>query len=402
MKRILIFSLTYFPYVGGAEVAMKEITDRLDPNEYQFDMITLRFDSALPRVERVGNITVHRIGFTVANAKVSDRALPFALKMAKALFPFTAFFTALRLHAEQRYDMTWALMANQAAFAALFFKWTHPKTPYYLELQDGRALVEMATRRPLLALIWPLYKQIYLKADLVKAISNFIAKEMRMLGYTKRIEVIPNAVDVAKFSERISEERAMELKVRFNKHMGDVFLFTASRLVLSRGVEDIIRALPHLPANVKLLVAGSGEDHAALERIAEESGVSDRVIWAGHIGHETLPALYQISDIFVRPSIIEGFGNSFVEAFAAGIPVVATPVGGIPDFLTDGETGVFCAVQDPASIARAVERYMQNPVLVKHVVDSAKKLVAEKYDWSVIAKAMKERVFEALLIHHVR
>ncbi len=376
---------------------MKEITDRLDPHEYAFDMITLRFDSALPRVERVGNITVHRIGSTVADAKVSDRRLPFALKIAKALFPFTAFVKALRLHAAQHYDMTWALMANQSAFAALFFKWTHPKTPYFLELQDGRALSEMVTRRPLLALVWPLYTRVYTSANRIKAISHFIAREVRAIGYKKHIEVIPNAVDVTKFSQKISDERATELKVRFHKDLGDVFLFTASRLVLSRGVEDIIRALPLLPENVKLLVAGSGEDESALKDIAEEAGVTKRVIWAGHIGHDTLPALYQISDIFVRPSIIEGFGNSFVEAFAAGVPVVATPVGGIPDFLTDGETGVFCKVRDPESIARAVERYMQNPVLVKQVVDNARKLVAEKYDWSVVARDLKQRIFAPLL-----
>ena len=54
MKRVLIFSLTYHPFIGGAEVALKEITDRLDPSEFEFDMITLRFDSNLPRVEKMG------------------------------------------------------------------------------------------------------------------------------------------------------------------------------------------------------------------------------------------------------------------------------------------------------------------------------------------------------------
>lgn len=397
MKRVLIFSLTYFPYVGGAEIAMKEITDRLSPDEYAFDLITLRFDSALPALEKVGNITVHRIGFAVRNAKVSDRHLAWQLRLAKILFPFSAFFKALSLDNKNVYDMTWALMANGAGFAALFFKWTHPKTPYFLELQDGRAMSEMTTRRPFLRIIWPLYQRIYLKADKIKAISNFIAKEVRTLGYKKEIAVIPNAVDVAKFSAPITYERRNELEARFGKKMGDVFLFTASRLVLSRGVEDCIRALTFLPSNVKLLIAGSGDDQEKLEEIAHEADVAERVIFAGHIGHDTLPALYQISDIFVRPSIIEGFGNAFVEAFAAGIPVVATPVGGIPDFLTDGETGLFCEVRNPESIARAVEKYMSNALLRAQVVENAKRLVAEKYDWSVIADDMIAKVFHPLL-----
>ena len=120
VKRVLIFSLTYHPYIGGAEVAVKEITDRIDPNEYQFDMITLRFNSKLPEVERIGNVTVYRIGATAEDPKISDRNLPSSLKRAKLLFPLTSFWKALALHRTNPYDMTWAMMANYAAFGALF------------------------------------------------------------------------------------------------------------------------------------------------------------------------------------------------------------------------------------------------------------------------------------------
>ncbi|MBV9159680.1 MAG: glycosyltransferase family 4 protein [Candidatus Kaiserbacteria bacterium] len=403
MKRVLIFSLTYFPYVGGAEVAIKEITDRLDPQEYSFDMVTLRFDKALPKVEKIGNVTVYRIGPSIANAKVSDRALPLRLRFAKMLFPLSGFFKAWRLDLRNVYDLSWAMMANQAGFAALLFAWTHRKTPYLLELQDGRPFAELKDRRAALRLFWPLYKRVYLRANMIKAISNFIASEARSLGYQKPVEVIPNAVDVAQFSMPVAQDKLIELKQRLGKKMGDVFLFTASRLVLSRGVEDVIRALALLPENVKLLIAGSGEDETKLQRIAHDANVAERVIFAGHIGREELPAFYQVSDIFVRPSIIEGFGISFVEAFAAGIPVIATPVGGIPDFLfdpvknTDKEpTGLFCNVHDSESIARAVTRYMNDPALVARMVSNAKKLVAEKYDWNIVAANMRTRIFEPL------
>jgi glycosyltransferase involved in cell wall biosynthesis len=403
MKRVLIFSLTYHPFVGGAEVAIKEITDRLDPSEYEFDMMTLRFDSGLPAIEKKGNVTVYRLGPSVAGAKVSDRAMPLLLKCAKLLFPFIAVGKALKLHRARRYDMVWAMLANQAAFAALFFKYLHSEVPYFLELQDGRALSDMTKRRPILMPLWWLYKRLYTKADAIKAISQFIAKEVHSLGSTAKVEVVPNAVDVTKFSKRPSEDELVALKERLGKKMGDVFLFTASRLVLSRGVEDTIRALAHLPENVKLLIAGTGEDRDSLEEIALESSVQGRVIFLGHIDHDALPQYYAVSDIFVRPSIIEGFGNAFVEAFAAGIPVVATPVGGIPDFLTDPDaspdfepTGLFCRVRDPESVARAVTRYMEDPALAARVTRNARALAAEKYDWSVVAQAMKSRVFVPL------
>lgn len=402
MKRILIFSLTYHPYIGGAEVAIKEITDRLSPEEYEFHMVTLRFDRALPKVEKVGNILVHRIGFTSDSPRVSDRSMPLRLKLAKMLFPFTAFWKAFRLDQTYVHDAVWAMMANQAGFAALFFKYMHRKTPYLLELQDGRAFAEMTKRRRILLPLWWLYTRIYKKADRIKAISRFIEREVRAIDYTGDVVVIPNAVDTAQFSRTIAPDELAALKAKYGKKMGDVFLFTASRLVLSRGVEDTIRALRFLPEHVKLLVAGSGEDAEKLEAIAREIGAG-RVIFAGHIPHELLPALYKMCDVFVRPSIIEGFGNAFVEAFAAGIPVVATPVGGIPDFLFDPEqnpdvepTGIFCKVSDPTSVAHAVERYMADPVLTSRIVKNAKALAIEKYDWNIIAGAMRERFFAPL------
>ncbi|MBM3272680.1 glycosyltransferase family 4 protein [Candidatus Kaiserbacteria bacterium] len=393
MKRVLIFSLTYHPYVGGAEVALKEVTDRIDPAAYQFDMITLRFDKNLSAVEKLGNVTVHRIGFTADAPKISDRRMPLPCKIAKILFPLTSFLKAVSLHQRNHYDAIWAMMANYAAFGALAFKATHPRVPYLLELQDGNSLAQVKERQPVLRTLWLLYRQLYLRADRIKAISSFIEKLTREIGYTGPVSVIPNAVDTSRFAVAVPEEEKQALKARYQKSIGDIFLFTASRLVLSRGVEDVIRALPHLPLEVKFLVAGDGQDREKLEAIAKEAGVEGRVIFAGHVDHTQLPGLLQISDIFVRPSIIEGFGNAFVEAFAAGIPVVATPVGGIPDFLFDPETnpdreptGVFCKVQDPESVAVAVRRYLDDPALVARVVRNARTLALEQYDWKLIAK----------------
>lgn len=378
---------------------MKEITDRLDPSEFQFDMITLRLDSNLPRREKMGNIMVHRIGFSSLGAKVSDRSMPFVCKVAKVLFPLTAFFKATMLHwKNQQGDalLVWAMMANQAGFGALFFCWLYPETKMFLELQDGRPIKEMKARRPILRAFWFLYRRIYLRADMIKCISTFIGTEVRSVGYRGPLRVIPNGVDVAYFSAAIPEKMLDELKHRFDKKSGDMFLFTASRLVLSRGVEDIIQALAELPPHVKLLIAGEGEDRKKLEHIARGLEVSDRVSFAGFAPHKDLPAYFKISDIFVRPSRIEGMGNAFIEAFAAGIPVIGTPVGGIPDFLTEGETGLFCEVENPHSIALAVKRYLAERDLRERIVGNAKQLAAERYDWSLITLDMKDKIFNTI------
>ena len=149
-----------------------------------------------------------------------------------------------------------------------------------------------------------------------------------------------------------------------------------------------------------MLIAGQGDDQSKLEKIAHDTGVTERVLFAGHVDHAELPAYYKISDIFVRPSVIAGLGNAFVEAFAAGIPVVATPVGGIPDFLFDPDvnpdfepTGIFCEVRNPESVARAVQKLMGDLVLTARIIKNARELVAQKYDWNIIAGSMKKRIF---------
>ncbi|MBP9757504.1 MAG: glycosyltransferase, partial [Candidatus Pacebacteria bacterium] len=204
VKRILIFSLTYHPFVGGAEVAIKEITDRLP--EYEFHMITLRFDKMLSPVEQVGNITVYRLGPAIMNAHVSDRNMPFTLRLAKLLFPINAAFAAFVLHREYHYSATWAMMANHAGFAGMLFKLFHPNVPHVLELQDGRAFSDMKERQPILRFIWPLYERVYRAANIIKVISHFLAGEVSKLGVSVPVPVIPNGVDVAKFSAPVREE----------------------------------------------------------------------------------------------------------------------------------------------------------------------------------------------------
>ena len=105
-RRVLIFSLAYHPVVGGAEIAVKEITDRIP--DIEFDMVTMRFDPSHPKREKLGNVTVHRID------------------SSKALFPLEAFLFARRLHDERSYDAIWSIMAARAGGAALFFKYNFP------------------------------------------------------------------------------------------------------------------------------------------------------------------------------------------------------------------------------------------------------------------------------------
>lgn len=400
MKRILIFSLAYYPdVVGGAEVAIKEITDRILAEDFVFDMVTLRYDSTLPKFEKLGSVNVYRIGITSANPSIYDLTR-FPLSINKYFFPIFAFIKALSLHKKRNYDGVWAMMANYAAFAALFFKMRYPKARFLLTLQEGDPIEYIKHR---VRFASPLFRRVFARADFIQTISHYLAGFARNMGYVGPLEVVPNAVNVDHFSQGYSPDELFALKKKLGKKEGDVFLITTSRMVAKNAVDEVIRALPLLPKEVKFLILGIGPDEAMLRKLSQEMGVLDRVHFLGQVRHEGMPKYLKVSDIFIRPSRSEGLGNSFLEAMAAGIPVIATPVGGIPDFLFDPDknpdhepTGLFANINDPASIALQVKRLISDSTLRTRLFVNGRTLVAEKYDWSLIAKAMKEKVFNGL------
>lgn len=399
-KRVLIFSTTYSPLWGGAEIAIKEITDRLSIikvtkdsplslqkatlcSEFCFDMITMRYDKSLSKFEKVGNINVYRIS------------------SSKLLFPFFAYFKALLLNRKNKYNIVWSMMAGRNAFSALFFKFTHPKIKYLLTLQEGDKLSYPKERAGFLWLfVGRLFNKIFTKADLVQVISEYLKNWALNMGYKGEIEVVPNGADIEKFKIKNEEKFLNNLKNELGINKNEKVIITTSRLVEKNAVEDIIRAITFLPSNYKLLIAGGGELFYKLRKLTDSLQLTKRVLFLGNIKHSELPKYLHISDVFVRPSLSEGMGNSFIEAMASSVPVIATKVGGIPDFLKDGETGLFCGIHDPRGIAEKVELLIKDTLLREKIINNANKMVSEKYDWNFIAKNMKEKVFDKLEINH--
>ncbi|MDE1944448.1 MAG: glycosyltransferase family 4 protein, partial [Patescibacteria group bacterium] len=249
MKKVLILSLAYFPHVGGAEVAIREITSRIAPRDIEFHLLTLRFSRRELRRERIGNVVVHRVGGGSS-------------RLSKFFFQFRAALAALRLHRRERFDLVWAVMAHSAGVPAALFKLSHPRVPYLLTLQEGDPPEAIErTMRPL----WPLFARAFTRADAVQAISTFLADWARRRGFTGRLEVIGNGVDVARFARRAPEPEVVAVRERLGKLAGDCYLVTTSRLVEKNAVDDVIRALALLPPEVSFIIYGVGPDEAKLK-----------------------------------------------------------------------------------------------------------------------------------------
>lgn len=366
-KRILIFSTSYFPLVGGAEVAVKEITDRI--SEIEFDLITARQHKNLSPVEKIGNITVYRLGIG-------------SVILDKFLVPWLGAIKALKLNREKGYQAFWCVMVTFASGAGYIANWFQKKVPIILTLQEGDSEKHLRGRwAGMIHLSWKLALN---RTNVLTAISNYLLDRGKSLGYMGTSYLIPNGVDVGKFQ---SVKHRM-----FDRE--EVRLITTSRLVEKNGVGDIIEALKFLPDNVTLEILGTGPLEENLKLKIKNLKLEDRVKFLGHIDNEKLPQYLSEADIFVRPSLSEGQGISFIEAMASGLPVIATPVGGIPDFLKDGVTGLFCEVNNPESIAKQVKRLMDDENLRNKLIDNAKKMVEEKYNWNLIARDMRSKVFE--------
>ena len=368
-KKILIFSTAYLPLIGGAEISVKEITDRLG-DEIEFDLITARIRRNFPKIERVGKVTVYRIG------------IGFEL-LDKLLVPFLGAVKAIQLNRVRNYSCFWCIMASFASGAAYIANWFQKKVPIVLTLQEGDS--EQWLRYRWFGLLDLSWRMALKRTAHLTGLSNYLLERGRRLGYRGPMTLVPNGVDVGKFSASNSQ---------FSKNSNETILITTSRLVEKNSVGDVIEALKFLPENMKLRIIGTGVLEKNLKAKTKNLKLDNRIEFLGPIDNQKLPPYLHNANIFVRPSLSEGQGISFIEAMAAEVPVVATPVGGIVDFLKDRETGLFCEVNNPKSIAEKVMEYINNPELTEKIIRNAKEMVVQQYDWDLIAKEMKAKVFD--------
>jgi glycosyltransferase involved in cell wall biosynthesis len=202
------------------------------------------------------------------------------------------------------------------------------------------------------------------------------------------VTVVPYGVDLARF-------QPIERPPRQHVVIG-----AASRLSPEKGLDDLLDAFAvvrqRFGDTVSLRIAGEGPERPQLEAQIARLGLGDSVQLLGWLEHEHLPAFLQELDVFTLPSTWEGFGVSAVEASAMQLPVVGTNVHGIPDAVRDGTTGLLVPPADPPSLAAALTRLIDDPVLRSRLGAAGREYVAEQYDWQENARQM-ERIYESMV-----
>lgn len=169
------------------------------------------------------------------------------------------------------------------------------------------------------------------------------------------------------------------------------------RLSAEKGILNLIKAYPLVLEKSKtiLMVCGEGNLTTQIKRLVKTEGISDCVKIMGWISHQDLPKYLNEMKILVLPSFTEGLPNIMLEAMACGTPVLATPVGAIPDVIKDGETGFLLRSNDPKHIAERIIELLNKPELLEKVSVNAYNFVRGNFSYEKTLESWR-RIFSEL------
>jgi glycosyltransferase involved in cell wall biosynthesis len=191
-----------------------------------------------------------------------------------------------------------------------------------------------------------------------------------------RARTIYNGVDPRRFSPRASPRAAG----------GEVLIATVAHLIPQKGVDHLLRALAQMRQRVRLQVIGDGPEAPRLGALAAELGIGERVQLLGL--RDDVAEVLQAADVFVHPAIwSEAFGLTIAEAMAAGLPVVASRVGGIPELVTHGETGLLVPPGDAGALAGALDLLAADGQERARLGANARRRVLERFDLQTSVRA---------------
>ena len=149
-----------------------------------------------------------------------------------------------------------------------------------------------------------------------------------------------------------------------------------------------------------LLIAGSGESEGALKHQTDSLGLEDAVRFLGFVPEAEKVALYNLADLFVLPSRLEGFGLAAVEAMACAKPVIASRAGSLPEVVTDGETGMLCDPREPSEFAAAILHLLLKRPLADAMGQAGRERVSRLFQWDESARQVMALFEEAIRSWH--
>lgn len=359
--RVLHPVLHYPPVIGGIEQWVQNIAER-QPQDIDSFVVTGRVKGCASK-EQVKNCFVFR------RSPIGLNSLHSSLVYVMTAAPFI-FLNSFYIARKNKVDIFHCHGLIGSTMGYLLSKLTH--TPFICTeqglLDANRGIMYRATNF--------LRGIVYRSSVLCIASSKSVAEDFHKLG-VRRVEIIPNGVDLNKFTNRrevISNQSEFTILSvgRLEKIKGHRYLIES--------LVDIKSVVPH----ARLVVVGDGSGRDRLEAQTRNLKLSDSVEFIGAVPHDQLSEFFARADIFVMPSLSEGFGITAIEAMAAGVPLVASRVGGLLDIIEDGKNGIFTEAKDSGGIARAVLSLYNNQDIARSLASNGVER-AKEYSWDRVA-----------------
>ena len=391
--KILMVIYMFPPVTGGGEQGAFELARTLVEMGHDVHVATTHF-KGLKRFEEMDGIKVHRI---VGNPflgpyKSPQRKSKALSSLAMVHFMITSQFPLTQLVSREGFDVINAQFIMPAGVPAIKAGIVD-STPVVTSMVGGDLYTpnEPFFMSLFRTIIIPGYRYMFSHSTLT-AISTDTIKRAQALGCKERVILTPYGIDAGKFSKKSPDKK---LRGKYGLE-GKTVLLSVCRLSRRKGLEYLLRAVARLSNDVRLLMIGDGIERDNLVRLSNELGILGRVVFVGRVPNDELLAYYNLADIFVLPSLHEGMGIVFLEAMACGLPVVTTNIGGMVDFIKDGETGLLVEPRDAEQLSRALSRLIKDKKLRERIAKNGERLVREEYTWEKAAKRYLEAFNRAI------
>ena len=390
--RVVMVISSFSPIIGGAERQALQLGQSLATRGVKVQVLTRRYPGLATR-EEIGQITVHRLP-VMGNGRNSPSTLLFMSGVVQWL-----------IRNRHDYDVVHAHLALSPATAALLAKLVTSKPVLVKTAGSGYyGGLAVARRRPLLS--WRV--RLLRRADRFLVLNEESEHELRRLGMVdEQIARIFNGVDTEYFFPQPNTAQPFNPSTRFvsghrklrepqvvieppSTGSGTVEMQGAThstpseslkavfvgRLGPEKGLDVLLRAWAQLAEPRELILVGEGTKRAPLEVLASELKL-DHVTFTGSTND--VRSYLQQADLFVLPSRSEGIPNAMLEAMACGLPIVASHVGGIPDVVQDGESGLLVPPEDIPALAAAIGRLLADSDLRRQLGEKARQRVVSDY-----------------------
>src|SRR6266404_1396225 len=345
--------------VGGTETQMVEVVRRLDPRLYQVTVVCLRAGGPLTATLEEKGIPI--IEFAKHRSMLSLRSSYQLLRLAW-------FLRRERVRVVHSHDLWANLMAVPAAWIA--------QTPVVISSQRNLAHLPWYTplRRKVMSLIYRLSTHVIANSEAVRELL------VEKFGVPSRqVHVFRNAVDFDRFNHQSNRpndiDKMSNRETKFILNVANMNTEMKGHGLLIQAARTVCSVSPR----VRFLFVGDGPLRSRLESQVQELQLQDHVFFLGR--RKDVPQILSRSDLFVFPSLAEGLPNAILEAGASGLPIIATPVGGIPEIIIHNVTGLLVPPGDSQALAESILWVLKNPELASDLSRACQRRVLTEFSF---------------------